>query len=163
MTDTSHPQSYGVFKPVGHIVIAFPSAVDCREADTALLQAGFVADDIVAYSSQDMLAQTETDLANASGLAAIGQELNLVKAHRALAQQGSCFLVVRARDEHEADQVAEIALRCNASRAQRYGSLLIEELIPVGGSERQVAESNDRGLDAQTRSGTETAQVGTLP
>ncbi|HEY4067543.1 MAG TPA: hypothetical protein VGM74_11645 [Burkholderiaceae bacterium] len=161
MNAVQRPQAYGVFKPVGHVIVALPSENDRDDAVAGLLQAGFVAEDIHAYTPSEMIAQADDEIAHASALAGVGQELNLVKAHRELAQQGSSFLVVRAHDTHEAEQIAEVATRCHASRAQRYGSLVIEELIPVGGSQRQVAESTDRGLDAQTRSGHEKAQAGT--
>lgn len=156
MTDTrSFPHSYGVFKPVGHVIVAFPSEADCHAAEAALRRAGFTDDEITSYSPAQMVAQVEQDIARASLLAGIGQELNLVKAHGELARQGSSFLVVRSPDQESADKIAAIALRCHAQRAQRYGSLLIEELIPVGATDQQVAESNDRGLDAQTLSGDE--------
>jgi hypothetical protein len=157
MNADQRPQAYGVFKPVGHVIVALPSENARDDAVAGLLRAGFMAADIHAYSPSEMIAQVDDELAHASGLAGIGQELNLVKAHRELALQGSNFLVVRARDAHEADQIADVALQCHASRAQRYGSFVIEELIPVGGSEKQVAESTDRGLDAQTTSGHERA------
>ena len=155
MTEADRSHAYGVFKPAGHVVVAFPTAPDARAAQDALLAAGFTRDDITVYSPQQMLAQVTQDLARASSLAGIGQELNLVKAHGELARQGSSFLVVRAGNQDAADRIAAVALRFHASRAQRYGTMLIEELIPVGGSDRQVAESSDRGLDAQTRSGNE--------
>lgn len=154
------PHAYGVFKPTGHVIVAFPSGEESDYAASALLASGFGEEDITAYSPEEMLAQVDRDLAQASTLAGIGQELNLIKAHGELARQGSYFLVVRARSQAAADTIAEIALHCHASRAQRYGALVIEELIPVGGSEKQVAESNDRGLDAQTRSGAEDARHG---
>jgi hypothetical protein len=160
MTTAQSSQAYGVFKPVGHVIVALPNADDCRNAMSALLASGFTEEDIRAYTPEEMIAQVDEDLAHASVLAGIGQELNLVKAHRELAVQGSNFLVVRARDTEQADRIAEVALRCHASRAQRYGTLLIEELIPVGGSGKQVAESNDRGLDSQTRSGIEKPRAG---
>lgn len=162
MSAVSRSHSYGVFKPVGHVIVAFPSAASCHDASAELLAAGFAEADIVAYSPTQMLVQVEQDLAHASALAGIGQELNLVKAHGELARQGSSFLVVRARDQDAADRIAAIAQRCSASRAQRYGSLLIEELIPVGMSDQQVAESTDRGLDAQTHTGNENARVAAL-
>jgi len=158
MIDANRSHAYGVFKPVGHVIVAFPSAANAQDASMALRAADFAEDDITAYSPDQMIAQTEQDLAQASSLAGIGQELNLVKAHRDLARQGSSFLVVRAPKQAAADKVAEIAMQCHAIRAQRYGSLMIEELIPVGGSDKQVAESNDRGLDSQTRSGRESAR-----
>jgi len=160
MAKAEPSHAYGVFKPVGHVVVAFPSDADCRDAAGELLAADFTEDDITAYSPQQMLAQVEQDLTKASALAGVGQELNLVKAHGELARQGSSFLVVRAPDQAAADRIAETARRHHASRAQRYGSLLIEELIDVGGSEQQVAESSARGLDAQTPSGHEDGGAG---
>jgi hypothetical protein len=160
MSEAQSKQAYGVFKPVGHVVVALPTDADGLEALSELHRVGFTDEDIRTYSPDEMVAQADESIANAGMLAAIGQELNLVKAHRELALKGSNFLVVRARDSHEADQIAEVALQCHASRAQRYGTLLIEELIPVGGSQKQVAESSDRGLDAQTRSGHEHADSG---
>ena len=155
MTEAHSSHSYGVFKPVGHVIVAFPTEADCNAAEAALMRTGFTDDDITRYSPAEMVAQVAHDIANASLLAGIGQELNLVKAHGELARQGCSFLVVRSTDQESADKIAAIALRCHALRAQRYGTLLIEELIPVGASDQQVAESTDRGLDAQTLSGDE--------
>lgn len=155
MAVKDHTTAYGVFKPVGSVVVSFPTAADTDAAAGSLASAGFTADAITRYSPEQMSAQVAHDLANAGPLSGIGQELNLVRAHGELASKGSSFLVVESPDQDAADRIAEIALRHNASRAQLYGRLLIEELIPVGHSDKQVAESNDRGLDAQTRSSRE--------
>ena len=155
MNLSDRPHAYGVFKPVGHIIVAFPSDADMQRALTELSRDGFAAADVTAYSPEQMQRQADIDIAQAGVLAGIGQELNLVKSHRKLALQGHSFLVVKAPKDEQAQRVAEIARRCNATRAQMYGHLMIEELIEVGSGERQVAESPDRGLDAQTRSGHE--------
>ena len=47
-------------------------------------------------TDREMLSQIEQDLQKASSLAAVGQELNLIKAHRALAERGYHWLVVHA-------------------------------------------------------------------
>ena len=86
---------------------------------------------------------------NATGLASLGQDLNLVKAQLELAQHGHAFIAVRA-DEDELPKVVAVAKANQASRAQRYGMLVVEEMLPVGSDEHQIAESPDRGLDAQT-------------
>ena len=150
-------QAYGVFKPVGHVIVALPTDRDTQEAIEALGQAGFPPTDIQHYSPDEMVRQADIDIDQAGVLAGIGQELNLVKAHRELAAQGNSFVVVRAPKDEDAQRVAAIARRCHATRAQKYGSLVIEELIEPGSGERQVAESPDRGLDAQTHSGQEAA------
>ena len=155
MKSNDRPEAYGVFKPVGHVIVALPTAADAQGARSALLADGFTADEIVAYSPDEMKRQADIDIEQAGVLAGIGQELNLVKSHRDLAEKGYSFLVVRAPKDEEAQRVADIARRFNATRAQSYGRLMIEELIEVGSGEKQVAESPDRGLDAQTRSGRE--------
>ncbi|MDY0746326.1 hypothetical protein SNE35_17575 [Paucibacter sp. R3-3] len=159
MQTSDHPTSFGVHKPVGHVVISFPSAEQAEEARRALLDSGLDSgldpDGIRPYTDREMLAQIDEDMVRASSLAAIGQELNLIKAQRALAERGYHWLVVRARDDAEAGRIADIAKSCGAERAQQYGRFLITELITHASHLEQVAESPDRGLNSQTPSGNE--------
>lgn len=154
MNAGEHPTSFGVFKPVGHVVIAFPPDTDLKAVEAALTEAGSTGK-LQTLTPAEMLAQTDADLANASPMAAIGQELNLVKAHRELALLGHSFLVIEAGTEAQVDRVAGVARRFGAARAQHYGRWLIEELIDPGTTDAQVPESSDTGLDAQTPSGRE--------
>lgn len=155
MRADNRPQAFGVFKPVDHVVVSFKSADDLDQAADELADAGFAGDDCVRYSPQEMVRQADRDIAQASGLASVGQELNLVKAHRELAAQGHSFLVVKAPSKDDTERVAEVVNRHHATRAQKYGRFMIEELTEVGSQQAQVAESPDRGLDPQTRSGRE--------
>ena len=154
--DKQNPQtSHGVFKPVDHVVISFPSAEDQAGAVQALASIGVGSAAITRYTPEEMIRQVETDLDNAGALASIGQEVNLVKAHRTLAEHGYHFLVVHADNDEQAQRIADTARPFNAERAQHYGHFIIEELISHPDDEAQVAESPDRGLDAQTPSGFE--------
>ncbi len=155
MDKQNPPISHGVFKPVGHVVISFPSASDQDQAARALRALGLGADDITLYSDGEMRRQVAADLERATGLASLGQELNLVKAQGELAALGYHFLVVKADDDEMARRIAETAAPFKAERAQHYGNFVIEELISHPDDEPQVAESPDRGLDAQTPSGRE--------
>jgi hypothetical protein len=148
-------KSFGVFKPVGHIVISFPTREAATAATAALAAAGLGLDDLYPYTDQEMLQHADSDLAHSSPIASLGQELNLVRAHRVLAQQGYHFLVVRVPDDLSAQAIAEIARAHGALRAQLYGHFIIEELIQNPDALSQVAESPDRGLDAQTSTGLE--------
>jgi hypothetical protein len=151
----SDERSFGVFKPVDHVVISFPSAEQAAAAEQALAAAGLQGVPTVRrLSDQQMLAQIDQDLQKASLLASVGQEVNLIKAHRALAERGYHWLVVHVPDNALATRVANIARQQGAERAQLYGNFIIEELIDRG-TKPQVAESPDRGLDAQTPSGDE--------
>ncbi|UUX95588.1 hypothetical protein [Aquabacterium sp. J223] len=151
MQAQDRPVSAGVFKPEGHVVVAFAKAEDQRSAADALTGAGFA--EPARYTPEQMIAQADIDIGQASPLAAIGQELNLVKAHRRMAEQGASFLVVPAKRREDAQRVASIVKAHGASRAQHYGRLVIEDLLEVGDGLTQVGESPDRGLDAQNLSG----------
>ena len=88
-------------------------------------------------------------------MAFIGQELNLVKQQRDLAEEGHPFVSVLAEKDDDARRAGGIVARYNADRAQKFGSLVIEELIEPGTGQRQARESPDTGLDPQTHSGQE--------
>jgi len=152
---TEHPQAYGVFKPVGHVVVSFPPETDLDAVGCALADAGFPPTEVRRYSARRMVEQVDRDLSEATALASLGQEANLVKAHRALAERGYGFLVVHAPKDEQAARVAAVVDRFGAERAQHYGHMVIEELIEHAEDTSQVAESAARGLDAQTPSGRE--------
>lgn len=152
-------RSFGVFKPVGHVVISLPDAAAADRLATALDGLGVAADGVHRYTDQEMLRQIDRDVARASPIAAIGQEMNLILAHRVLAERGYYWLIVRADDDEQALRIARAAEEEGAERAQHYGHFIIEELIEPRTGETQVAESPDRGLDAQTPSGKESEAV----
>lgn len=155
--DAQH--SFGVFKPVGHVVISLPDAGAADRAVQAFAGLGLAADAIHRYTDTEMLRQIDEDVAKASPIAAIGQEMNLVLAHRVLAARGYHWLVVRVDSDEQAVRLARAAEGQGAERAQHYGRFIIEELIERPGDVPQVAESPDRGLDAQTPSGKESEAV----
>jgi hypothetical protein len=147
MNKSAPPESFGVFKPVGHVVLAYRSAPDLQAAMAALLAQGFAAPDLVSYTPEEMASQVRAELPRAGLLASLGQDLNLIKAHLALAEAGCSFLVVKAPNEALADQVAATARTTKAVTAQRYGHFMVEELIEPPAGRPQVFESPERGLD----------------
>lgn len=155
--DSQH--SFGVYKPVGHVVISLPDAEAADRAARALARLGVAGDALRRYTDREMLRQIDADIAGASPLATVGQEMNLILAHRVLAEHGYHWLVVRVGSDAQAAQVARVAQAEGAERAQHYGHFIIEELIERPTGEPQVAESPDRGLDAQTPSGKESEAI----
>ena len=160
---STEKRSFGVSKPVGHVVISFASAQQADASADALRAAGFSGDDVRRLTDRDMLAQAEHDLQRASPLAAVGQELNLIKARQALAQRGYHWLIVHAPQDADAHRAADIGRAHGAERAQRYGAFIIEELIEHAVDKVHVAESPDRGLDAETPSGDESERARLRP
>ena len=153
MNDSNSQTAYGVFKPVGHVLASFPTERDARSAVEALKLAGFP--NVAFYPTSEVLERAERDIKNSGVLANIGQELNLVKQQRDLAEEGHPFVSVLAPEDDAARRAADIVARYNADRAQKFGRLIIEELIEPGTGQRQAKESPDTGLDPQTRSGNE--------
>lgn len=131
MDKSNPPNSFGVFKPVGHTVMAFRSAADLQAAASALEAKGFVGEALVRYTPEEMTAQVDAELHTASPLASFGYELDLIKAHRELALSGCSFLVVHAPDDAQAERVAVVARTMKAVAAQHYGRFMIEELADL--------------------------------
>jgi len=159
MNENDSQTAYGVFKPVGHVLASFPTERDARSAVEALKQAGFP--EVAFYSADEVRERAERDIERAGVLATIGQELNLVKQQRDLAREGHPFVSVRAPADDEARRAAAIVARFHADRAQKFGRLIIEELIEPGSGQRQSKESPDTGLDPQTPSGRESGTEST--
>lgn len=147
MDKQNRPTAFGVFKPVNHVLMAFRTEEDLHAAETGLSLHGFADADLTVYEPEEMLQQTEEDIHNAGFLATVGQEMNLIKAHRAFAKAGCHFLVAKAPHDKQVQQVADIAKQHHAASAQYYGRFIIEELISSPKGEQQVFESPDRGLD----------------
>jgi hypothetical protein len=147
MDKSKPPRSFGVFKPVGHTVVAFETAQAMEEAADFLARDGFAPSAMVRYAPQEMIVQVKADLLTASPLASVGQELNLIKAHRDLAEKGCNFLVVYEADSDGVDRVDAMVRSFKPACAQRYGSFLIEDLTAASRAAHQSFESPDRGLD----------------
>jgi len=140
----------GVLPPENKVFMAFRSADDLQGALNALLDAGFQDSEMLAFTPERMKRQMEVNIAHAGPLASIGQDLNLLKTNLALAEQGHSWLVVLwPKSDHE-DLLTNVAREYNAARAQKYGRLIIEELVDPGSEGQQHFESADRGLDQRT-------------
>lgn len=129
MDKTNPPVTFGVFKPVDHTVITYSTTADMQSGVDALAELGFNTTDMARYSPQDMLAQVDAQLIAASPLASFGYELDLIKIHRAMAQEGCSFLVVYAPEDTQAAQVAKVAQASHALAAQHYGRFMIKEVL----------------------------------
>jgi hypothetical protein len=134
MRKTEQPTTFGVFKPVGHTLIAFYTEDELQAAVVALRALGFADSSMAQYSAAEMAAQVETELLAASPLANFGYELDLIRLHGDLAQKGCSFLVVNAPTDVLSGQVADLVRSLKPATAQHYGRLLIQDLTekPMG-------------------------------
>lgn len=119
----------GTFHPVGHMVLAFDDEEAATRAHDALLAGGFDADDVLQYGAAEEADLMSRMLAGASQTAGFGYEISLMRRYLELAEQGCGWLVVYAPDQAHADRAAGIARQQGARLAERYGRLMIEDLI----------------------------------
>ncbi|MES2959585.1 MAG: hypothetical protein V4792_15445 [Pseudomonadota bacterium] len=129
MTKADHPQSFGVFKPVGHVVVAMPDDERAARAVSDLRAAGFGADDILEYSAAEEDDEMDRMLSQASDFAGFGYEVALMRKYQALAKDGASWLIVYAPEDALHERVAEVVKAHGALMAEKYHRLVIEDLI----------------------------------
>lgn len=128
MDKSAPPTTFGVFKPVGHTLIAFYTEDELHAAMDSLASQGFLPSSMVHYTASEMKRQVEAELLTASPLATFGYELDLIREHKALAELGCSFLVVHAPTDVLADRVADFVHSVKPATAQHYGRFMIEDL-----------------------------------
>ena len=129
LTKADHPQSFGAFKPVGHVVVAMPDDESAAAAVRALRAAGFGPEDILEYTAAEEDDEMDRMLAHTSGMAGFGYEVSLMRRYQQLARNGASWLIVFAPQETQAADVAEVVRGHGALMAEKYHRLVIEDLI----------------------------------
>lgn len=128
MDKQNPPTTFGVFKPVGHTLLAFQTTGALRAAQQALSARGFATTAMVEYSAPEMLRLADEEIQAVGVLASFGYELDLLRTHRMLAEQGCSFLVVRVPDDGHAALMADLVGTLQPASAQHYGRFLIQDL-----------------------------------
>ncbi len=129
MTKADHPQSFGAFKPVGHVVVAMPDDVSAALAVSALRQRGFEELDILQYTAAEEDDEMDRMLQHASDFAGFGYEVALMRRYQQLARNGASWLIVFAPEDQRTVQVAEAVKAHGALLAEKYHYLAIEDLL----------------------------------
>jgi len=129
MTKADHPQSFGAFKPVGHVVVAMPDDTRAAAAAKALRAAGFEHEDVLEYTAAEENDEMDLMLQHASDFSGFGYEVSLMRKYQELAREGASWLIVYAPDDQRTQKVADIVKDHGARMAEKYHRLVIEDLI----------------------------------
>ena len=129
MTKEDHPQSFGAFKPVGHVVVAMPDDEHAAQAVRALRDSGFDAQDILEYTAAEEDGEMDRMLQHTSDFAGFGYEVTLMRRYQKLARDGASWLIVYAPDDARTSRVALAVRPDGALLAEKYNHLVIEDLI----------------------------------
>jgi hypothetical protein len=124
------PRSFGVFAPIGYVVMAFPGEAEAAEAREALRTGGYDDDEILTFTGAQVVADIEKNRDDVSFLAYMGAELGAQRQHLDHAKRGCAFLVVYAPSEAETERVVKVARRSGALLAHKYNRFTLEEIVP---------------------------------
>lgn len=123
------PTSFGVFKPVGSVMVGLPDQAQADALEAALQRLGWANDEIAHFVPTDTIEELEQMVENAGPLAGFGYELTLLRRYLALSQKGTKWLLVQVKDNDHAGMVAESASASGAILAVHYKTLTVEELL----------------------------------
>jgi hypothetical protein len=123
------PTSFGVFKPVGWLMVGLPTQADADALATALQDAGWAGTHVLHFTPRETLPELEAMAANAGAMAGFGYEITLLRRYVALTREGVRWLLVKAEATEQAASAAELARACSATLAVHYRRLTVEELI----------------------------------
>ena len=129
MTKTQVPVSFGAFKPVGHVVVAFSDDQAAQQAARELRDLGFGPEDVLFYTGEEEGREMRDLLDGVSGTAEFGHEIVLMRRYAELAREGCGWLVVFAPEDEQAMRVGEVARRHGARLAERYHRLVVEDML----------------------------------
>jgi hypothetical protein len=122
-------QDSGTFSPTGHIVAAFTNDAVAAKAAASLATQGFKAEDILSYTSPEVLKRLREMVAGASEAAGFGYEITLMKRYLTLAETGAGWLIIYSPDDKATEKVTKVATDAKALCAVHYGRLVNEDLV----------------------------------
>ncbi len=129
MSSGTVPTSFGVFKPVGSVMVGLPGATQADAAVLAFHHAGWPPASLLHFLPQQSVVELEALVEGAGALAGFGYEITLLRRYLALSRQGCHWLLVKVDGVEHAATAAELARRCGAVLAVHYRLLTVDELL----------------------------------
>lgn len=125
----SLPTSFGALKPVGHVLLALPSASQRSVVQTALRLDGWPDDEVLEFEPRESVSDLEQLIERSSGAAGFGYELTLMRRYLELARSGHVWLLIKVDGDDEAQRVGQMARLYGAGSAVHYRTFTIEDLL----------------------------------
>jgi hypothetical protein len=124
-----YPTSFGLFYPVGYLVVGFKSKEDALRVQQDLKTGGYEPDDCVFFSCKEVTEAATDNLEKNEGfLPRLGWADEAIKVHLETAKEGGSFLVIYAPDKLSSDRAMNVIRNVSFAFAHRYHRLAIEEL-----------------------------------
>ena len=125
----SPPTQFGVFYPLGHVVVALQSAEDAERMRQRLIDGGYDEHDVTLWNSSQVAAAARELQQSAGVLARIfGAEIAAMDKHIELADAGYTFLVAYCPSDLDTQRLMNVARRFTYGLAQKYDRFTITKL-----------------------------------
>ncbi|MBJ2155177.1 hypothetical protein [Variovorax sp. IB41] len=119
----------GAFYPTGYSMVMFPSAEDADRIGHRLIESGVSGDEVYLLPAATVLAEISPTVSDADNpLPSAGTEGATVRAYTKLAREGHTGLLIKTQNEEAANRLMELVRTVPYSIAQRYRTLVIEDL-----------------------------------
>lgn len=119
----------GAFYPSGHSIVMFPDAKDAEKVGHQLIENGVSGDEVYFIPADTILQQITPTVAEADNpLPSAGTDAATVRAYTKLAREGHAALLVKTKDEEAVEVLMNVVRQVPYSIAQRYRTLVIEDL-----------------------------------
>jgi hypothetical protein len=130
-TVTAHdvPTSFGVFKPVGYVMVGVPSKAQADSVAAALHASAWPDGTVLHFAPTNGVSELEGLVDSAGPLAGFGYEITLLRRYLALAKEGYRWLLVKVDGTEQAAKAAVLARAGGATLAVHYRTLVVEDLI----------------------------------
>jgi hypothetical protein len=129
LTHDNAPTSFGVFNPVGCVMLGLPTQTLVDTLAETLHGAGWPRAALREFEPSETVAEMEAMVEGAGPLAAFGYEITMLRRYLAHAREGCRWLLVTLDEPEQARQVADFARQTGAVLAVHYRGLTIEDLI----------------------------------
>jgi hypothetical protein len=120
----------GVFYPTGYIFAMFPQLEDAEKVDRELRARNYEKnDETILLKPEDILGKVVSTVGGADmPLPSAGSEATTARQYAELASQGHHALMIHAPSKEESDRVMDVVRTAPFSIAERYRTLVIEDL-----------------------------------
>lgn len=122
-------KDFGIFYPVGYIVVGFPDEADALQVQQDLLTGGYEAGDCTLHRAREVAEAATRNLRNNDGfLAMLGKSDDAVRVHLRAAEKGATFVLIYAPGDLESSRAMTVVRRAPFEFAHRYHRFVIESL-----------------------------------
>ncbi len=120
---------FGIFYPIGHLVVAFPDKEYAQQVQRDLMTGGYEPYDCILRTCEEVAAKAQRNLDENTGfLARLGKSDEAVQIHLDAAKRGAVFLLIYAPGDTDAARAMNVIRRVTFEFAHRYHRLAIEEM-----------------------------------